>query len=199
MKYCSQCSQDKPKSDFYVRVNLKSGLSCWCKSCSRRKSLEAANRWNVKNPSAARDYMQRIRSDPLFVEREREKGRAAYRSDPERFREKTASWRATNPETSKKIRSDWWVKNPGSRNAARMKRHAAKLQATPIWANSQYVKLWYAFAKSESKRFGQLVEVDHIVPLQSDSVCGLHNEHNMQLLFSNANKAKGNRAWPDMP
>lgn len=42
------------------------------------------------------------------------------------------------------------------------------------------------------------MHVDHIVPLQSDSVCGFHTEQNLQLLVASDNSMKGNHWWPDM-
>jgi hypothetical protein len=42
-------------------------------------------------------------------------------------------------------------------------------------------------------------EVDHIVPLQSDIVCGLHNEFNLTVITKKANSEKRNYFWPDMP
>jgi 5-methylcytosine-specific restriction endonuclease McrA len=42
-------------------------------------------------------------------------------------------------------------------------------------------------------------EVDHIVPLKSPLVCGLHVEHNLQVIPATQNRRKHNRVWPDMP
>jgi hypothetical protein len=46
---------------------------------------------------------------------------------------------------------------------------------------------------------GQKWEVDHIVPLQSPLVCGLHNEFNLRVITRFENRSKNNRHWPDMP
>ena len=43
------------------------------------------------------------------------------------------------------------------------------------------------------------MHVDHIVPLQSALVCGLHCEANLEIIPGAANEAKKNYWWPDMP
>lgn len=42
-------------------------------------------------------------------------------------------------------------------------------------------------------------DVDHVVPLINDIVCGLHAETNVQVIPAVLNRSKGNRFWPDMP
>ncbi len=42
-------------------------------------------------------------------------------------------------------------------------------------------------------------DIDHIVPLKSKIVCGLHCLENLQYLPSAENQAKKNYFWPDMP
>ena len=73
------------------------------------------------------------------------------------------------------------------------KRRAAKKQATPTWADHDYIRDLYRNAKEASEIFGVSFEVDHIVPLQGKNVRGLHVEHNLQILTADENRRKGNR------
>ena len=77
------------------------------------------------------------------------------------------------------------------------KRRAVKKHATPTWADQKYVKDLYANAKEANDLFEAVglkpnFEVDHVVPLQHDKVCGLHVEHNLQILRAKENRAKSN-------
>lgn len=65
-------------------------------------------------------------------------------------------------------------------------RRARKLQATPSWSSTHNIKLVYQMCPPD-------MEVDHIYPLQSDWVCGLHVETNLQYLPRIDNIRKGNR------
>ena len=54
-------------------------------------------------------------------------------------------------------------------------------------------------AALRNKLTGVKWEVDHIVPLASRIVCGLHAETNLRVVPKLVNRIKGNRFWPDMP
>ena len=70
---------------------------------------------------------------------------------------------------------------------------ARNAKATPLWATRWKIEFIYATARLLG------LTVDHIVPLGHPLVCGLHVEHNLQLMPGRDNTAKGNQWWPDMP
>lgn len=77
--------------------------------------------------------------------------------------------------------------------ASLLRAKRVKRRAMPVWADRAAIKLVY----SKARELGWTV--DHIVPLQSKTVCGLHVWHNLQVMDSQLNKSKSNRYWPDMP
>ena len=93
----------------------------------------------------------------------------------------------------KKYRQD----NSYRLNAINAHRRANKMRATPSWVDRKAIIGMYHLAALFNKT-GISMQVDHIVPLQSDLVCGLHCEANLQLLSATNNLTKGNHHWPDM-
>lgn len=71
--------------------------------------------------------------------------------------------------------------------------------AQPKWADTSRIFEIYRFRDTLSEITGIEHHVDHIVPLTSKLVCGLHNEFNLQVLPGVENLKKHNRHWPDMP
>jgi hypothetical protein len=74
-----------------------------------------------------------------------------------------------------------------------MRAKKANLHSRPAWFQKE--KIMYVYKKA--REFG--FDVDHVVPLVSPLVCGLHVWENLQLMDSTCNKQKGNKEWPDMP
>lgn len=92
----------------------------------------------------------------------------------------------------------WSKKNRAALNAKSREYVARKLKATPKWANAEAIIRIYELAKRLSTPKLKY-HVDHIVPLKSPLVCGLHWEGNLRVLPAAENAAKSNRTWPDSP
>lgn len=78
------------------------------------------------------------------------------------------------------------------------KRRASKKRAVPIWFDSEEVEKLHKESRRLFEETNVTHHVDHIVPLSSDFVCGLHWHGNMQILTASENIAKHNKYWPDM-
>jgi len=93
----------------------------------------------------------------------------------------------------------WRNKNKDAAQSIVARRRAAKRLADVDWADRFIIKEIYHLAILRTKATGVKHEVDHIVPLQSKYVCGLHCEANLRVIPKSVNISKGNRIWPDMP
>lgn len=198
MKVCLLCKQRKDISYFSKDKKRKDGFYVYCKQCVSRLYPETKKLYQEKNRLNKIAYMQEYHNIPANIEKRREYDKQRYWDNVEFHRVRARKYMQDNPDKRKANRDAHWERNPGSRNAAKMKRYASKKQATPVWAKDGYMNLWYRFAKIETERTGRVVEVDHMIPLQSEHVCGLHCEDNMQLLFQDDNRKKQNTSWPQM-
>ena len=87
-----------------------------------------------------------------------------------------------------------------NRNYRRSVRYYRQLfKAWPEWcADHPGFKRIYAEAKRRKLR-GESVAVDHIVPICSKTVCGLHVPWNLRIISEQENTLKSNNYWPDQP
>jgi hypothetical protein len=96
-------------------------------------------------------------------------------------------------QTAWKERNLVWVR---ADTKARRRKHR---QATPPWITRRQkseMRALYQIAITMSKTTGELYVVDHIYPLRSDTVCGLHVPWNLRVITREENLRKSN-ALPD--
>jgi hypothetical protein len=124
---------------------------------------------------------------------------AWYATHPDKSKLYNARWRAKNREYNKKRAAKWSKDNPDRCCIKRAARDALKIKATPSWAIGFFIEEAYRLAALRTKMLGYKWHVDHIVPLRSKLVCGLHVHNNLAVVPAVINIAKGNRHWPDMP
>lgn len=111
-------------------------------------------------------------------------------------RERAKASQAANKEARYAYQKQWRDENREKwnawMNAAGSKRHAAKMQRVPRWADEEKTKAVYAKA-GEFRALGIDVDVDHIVPLQGALASGLHVHWNLRIVQAADNRSKKNK------
>lgn len=161
---------------FHRDASKRGGLASQCKACAKER---LAARYLATRETAR----PRMRAYYLATRVLKKTGPAPV-FDRSYFNAQQRKYKLEHPERF------------AAREAAR---RARKFSSTPAWANEFFVEEAYALAKLRTKVFGFAWHVDHIVPLNSKKVCGLHTHSNLQVIPGAENISKGNRNWPDMP
>lgn len=153
---------------------------------STGQCIECLKVWPHKNKEARKSIEENYRKSEKGRESSKRRSKNYY------YRNKDAKTERQK-EIERKSKRDYKKKNPSKNTELSNRRRAQKLNATPSWYESELVAMVY----EKSREYG--FHVDHIVPLLSDKVCGLHCWHNLQIISPMDNYKKGNLTWPDMP
>lgn len=193
MKLCGRCKEVKPCSEFYPRRDRcgGNGLQARCKTCIKAVSKE----YVVKHP-------ERVRAWKLVSERARRLRAGAkvrqYRTAEESAelnriygRERYHAW-ATHKLVMAGIKV-WRQRNPERVREYGAKQKVLRAKAKCAWADADKIRTFYAKAIRLTAETGIAYHVDHVVPLRGKTVCGLHNEFNLQVLTASENCAKQNK------
>jgi hypothetical protein len=205
LKRCTKCRSDKPLGEFHKNRSKRDGLATECKPCVIAK------------------VMARYAADP---DAHRERMKASYRANPDLYKARAKSWqsqnldkkrawsaaaRAADPERHREYSRKDWAKHAEQRRAAKKAYRAAnpargaeqvrarqtrQQRAMPVWANRDAIREIYAECRRISEATGIKHHVDHFYPLKGETVCGLHNEFNLQVIPAKLNQSKHNKV-PD--
>jgi hypothetical protein len=158
---------------------------------NKDKKLVAVKRSQRNNRE--RYLENRRRSHQNCRDRELEKCRLYNKENAKTRGAYAAAYFKRNRDVILAAKKRWRQENPHKQAQYDRQRKRAIAQATPRWVDVEKIKRIY----KDAARAG--LSVDHIVPLQSKHVCGLHVHDNLQPLPLAENVAKLNSRWPDMP
>lgn len=151
----------------------------------------ARNKERIK--ARTNEYYHATKVDRLAKQKER------YEETKDAVLARNKAWADANRDKMRAYHREYVKRNRALWASQTATYRAAKKQATPSWADTAEIKRFYARARELKDATGKEHHVDHIVPLQSEFVCGLHVEHNLQILPGRANRVKSNKFWENMP
>jgi len=135
------------------------------------------------------------------VECSRAAAKGWHASNRERSRANYRQYRSVNRSHVDQNARNWRSNNPGYGALHTRFYNTAREVAIPSWYEDEEVESVYRMRDQLNDRFNltgvDRLEVDHIIPVVSKTVCGLHCHANLQLLNASANAAKGNRYETD--
>lgn len=173
---------------------------CECLKINAEKTRDARN-------ARSRERYHSMSEDQREKERNRLKllARKKYKENPQAKRDASKKYRDRNKEKAIQRCANWRKENPEKLKSYRQQeatkamarfftssRRARIAQAIPPWADLKEIEKIYESCPSG-------YHVDHIVPLISKKVCGLHCEANLRQIPARENQQKNNLWWPDMP
>jgi len=151
-----------------------------CRKCGVNKSLDLFLK-QKKNKDGHHSHCKECRSKY-----------DAARYSPEKRSELYCS----NLELNREERRKYYQQNKPSYYARKAKRRASLLNRTPSWlsvSDVQKISSIYNDCVLLNKQGTVKYEVDHIVPLQGETVSGLHVPWNLQIIPMFENRSKGNK------
>lgn len=170
-KKCTVCKEIKHLDLFSRRIKSKDGKNYCCKKCQS----DSAKRWHIANRDVSCKRMKEYKE-----------------KNKEYFSKLYKEWVSKNRDKVNSYVKKWDSNNPAKRAAHQAKRRSNTKKASPPWVDLKKIELLYQEAE-KMRNQGKNVNVDHIIPLQSKKVCGLHVHWNLRIIDAIENKKKSNK------
>lgn len=182
---------EKDELEFFSDKSKKDGLSSLCKICK----TASAKAWVSRNPEKVKAYKAAYAS--VAENRAAKNARAKeYRAEnADAIREYHRNRWASQKDRVYEINRRWWVDNPAKTSGYKQKRRAANAKAyfSPTECDEFLLTEVYALRDMRTASTGIKWEVDHVIPLVSGEVCGLHTWWNLRVIPMRENRVKSNK------
>jgi hypothetical protein len=176
---CTKCRLNKPLSEYQFRKDTQKHRRD-CKDC-QSKYQKIYQKANLEKERARVIAWQKANPERCKANR-----KAWKEANLEKVKANRKAYYEANRERERNIQQNWVRANREKCRSYTAKRRAAKSQATPAWANLQKIQEIYLNCPPGH-------HIDHVFPLNSPIMCGLHVENNLQYLPAKENISKGNR------
>lgn len=189
--YCQYCGKTKLANtdNFYSSKITELSKILVCKECRRKKNRRNANAKREEAKERHKKWREENR-DKIRV-----KNREWKKKNKRKVKEYSKKYQGTD--AYKKARLAYnrkYYKENRIKMCAKSCAYDSRVRISrPVWESQSKINEYYRMAKDLG------LEVDHIVPINSELVCGLHCVDNFQMLTRSENASKGNRFWPYMP
>lgn len=174
-----------------------------------KRAAKAYQKDPQKHIARSREYRRRkwamerlikAMSHMLNAEQLEQQKASALAEKRERARQRAKLWYSQNKERAAEANTLRREKYPGLHRHYSRSYTMKKKKAQPCWLSDEQIEqMVEIYDKAAAfRKMGLDAHVDHVVPIQSPLVCGLHAPWNLEIIHRVANMAKGNRVWPDM-
>jgi 5-methylcytosine-specific restriction endonuclease McrA len=174
-KPCKKCGGIKPATtEYFAKAKRnRDGLFSYCRECEKLRTKSRVIQYRE-------EYIEKAK---LAEKNWRVKNK-------EYLQQYNTIWKKANPEKIKQFNHIWYLKNKEkiTRKSAIRNKRIRLLVPNDIEIIKQIKEIYFNCPTG--------YEVDHIVPLKHDLVCGLHVPWNLQYLLQKDNRAKGNKFMP---